>query len=141
MWVRRVSTAGFVFLAVIVAGAAFLAYSSYRGGPHLTAELHGNRWRIHGSFFGLHPLGFERVRIANATSSGVICEFVGHTNSDIDLVQGINTPIMMFGTDTKLASIPDSHACELRPGTAFELTVWGNNGFGHERPSSIQVRF
>jgi hypothetical protein len=127
-------------LIVIVAGAAFLAYSMERAGPHLTAELRGDRWHIEGRFLSEYSLGFERVKIVDAETSGVICEFAGDTNADIDLVQGINTPAMMFGGDTKLISTQSSRTCELKSGQVYEVTAWGNNGFGKIRPSSIQVR-
>jgi hypothetical protein len=130
----------FGFVAVLVAGAAFLAYSIERAGPHLTAELRGDRWHIEGRFLGEYSLGFQRVKIVDVATGGVICGFAGDTSADVDLVQGINTPAMMFSGDATLASTQASRTCELEPGRVYEVTAWGNNGFGKIRPSSIQVR-
>src|SRR5690606_27220072 len=99
-----------------------------------------DRWRIAGRFLGEYSLGFQRVKIVDAATSNVICEFVGDTNADIDLAQGINTPAMMFGRDTKLVSMEASGTCELKPGQLYEVIAWGSNGFGKIRPSTIRVR-
>ncbi|MFL6548210.1 MAG: hypothetical protein ACJ8OJ_05910, partial [Povalibacter sp.] len=82
----------------------------------------------------------ERVKIEAVSSRNVVCEFVGRTNADIDLVQGINASATMFGRENNVAVMQSSATCELHAGQAYVVTVWGNNGYGKVRPSSIQVR-
>lgn len=130
----------FGFLAIVVAGTIFVAYTIVRAGPDLTAELDGDRWHIEGRFLGEYSLGFRRVKIVDAATSIVICEIAGNTNADIDLAQGINTPAMMFGRDARFVSVMPSGTCELKLGRLYDVIAWGNNGFGEVRPSAIRIR-
>jgi hypothetical protein len=140
MRVGVVRSVGVGVLLVMVRGCGWVVYSCENAGPRLSATVVGDRLHIKGRFLGEYELGFQRVRIQDAASEAVICDMSGDVNADVDLTPGINTPSTMFGHDVQVTFQNGSGACQLLANHEYVVTLWGNNGFGNVRSSSIPIR-
>ena len=129
-----------VFAGTSVLTAALVARSCFVAGPHLTVARRAGTVHIAGRFLGEYSLGFERLSITSAGSEVVVCGFLGSTTADVVLRPGLNTPQSLFGPAAQVSVAPGAPTeCRLTPGRSYRVTVWGNNGSGRLRPSSIDV--
>lgn len=120
---------------------AGLLYSCQFAGPKLSIHARDNGVRIQGRFLGEYDLGFERVRINQTTTGHVVCEVVGTAKADLHLIAGTNTREMMFGPAATVEFRSGSESCSLAKGQTYAVTIWGNNGWGNVRASSLRVQF
>ena len=129
-----------VFAGASALTAALAAHSCFVAGPHLTVARRAGTVHIAGRFLGEYSLGFERLSITSAGSEVVVCGFLGSTTADVVLRPGLNTPQSLFGPTAQVSVAPGAPTeCRLTPGRSYRVTVWGNNGSGRVRPSSIDV--
>ena len=129
-----------VFAGASALTAALVAHSCFVAGPHLTVARRAGTVHIAGRFLGEYSLGFERLSITSAGSEVVVCGFLGSTTADVVLRPGLNTPQSLFGPTAQVSVAPGAPTeCRLTPGRSYRVTVWGNNGSGRVRPSSIDV--
>lgn len=128
-----------VFAGAAALTAVLIAHSCFVAGPHLTVARRADTVHIAGRFLGEYSLGFERLSITSAGSE-VVCGFLGSTTADVVLRPGLNTPQSLFGPTAEVSVAPGApNECRLTPGHSYRVTVWGNNGSGRVRPSSIDV--
>jgi hypothetical protein len=120
---------------------AYVAYSVSMSGPLLTAYPGDGSVRIEGRFLGEYVLGFERLKIQAGSTSRIVCDLEGHWSSDLELRGGVNTVATMFPRDRSRSTPDSTRECRLARGQRYRVTVWGNNGWGHVRPASIDVEF
>jgi|GEM_PF-6588915 len=112
---------------------AFLAYVLLSG-TSLTAAHTSHEVHISARFLGDYALGLQRMQIRRqAEHDDVVCQYDGTMPSDLYFQAGHNT----FSRVTHQTKPKSDWACDLRQDEGYILTVWGNNGFGDIRPSTL----
>jgi hypothetical protein len=66
---------------------------------------------------------------------------MGSTTADLHLAAGTNTLETMFTPGAAMQFRSGSGSCALANGQSYQVTVWGNNGWGNVRASSVTVQF
>lgn len=135
---RSVAQLGWLIIGLL---AGRTMYSCAVAGPALTSSASGAGVLVQSRFLGEYALGFERVRISETDTGAVVCDFSGDLSSDIHLAAGLNLPDAMFGPGRSAKPLPEgADACRLDQGRPYSVTVWGNNGWGYVRSTTVRVQ-